>query len=479
MRIDLNTIWKQSPQIIKQMYKTYEYTIKDNYIINNILHRIPLDNQITFLTYPHEEMLYGGMAGGGKTDALLLGALQYVEEKHIPADQNKLTYDALILRRTLDDLEMPNAILDRAKQWLLPLEDTGLLIYKDLKKKFTFSSGATLTFRYLAHNNDLMKYQGAELQYIAFDELTQFPENQYNYLHSRLRKTEDNPIPLRMRAGSNPGGRGHVWVKNKFINPNSSIPFVPSSYLENIHLDHEEYSKQLDKLDELTRQQLKFGNWDAIITDGLLMNRKQFSEALISADTFKDWNPVYTAIGVDPASTGGDKFAMACLTYFDNGKLVLVDLDATSSSNPEHKLKDFIIRNQRFMPRVVNFEREAGSAPHYALQYWQNLFADLSGRLGFYLMDTPASSMGSKFNRAYPHAFHVRNGTMFINRDIPDGFSDMGEVYSFVGALENQYIYVHPDRSVMGDYPSPDELDAVSYAYEEVQKVVTGLALTV
>ena len=179
-----------------KMHRIAEQTLKENELISYILNKTPLPNQLTFLTYPTEELLYGGMAGGGKSEALLLAALQYVEEKFIPEDENRLTYDALILRRSLDDLEMPNAILDRAKQWLLPLEDTGLVYYKDLKKKFTFNSGATLTFRYLAHNNDLMKYQGAELQFIGFDELTQFPEKQYKYLHSRLRKTEDNPIPL-------------------------------------------------------------------------------------------------------------------------------------------------------------------------------------------------------------------------------------------------------------------------------------------
>ena len=85
-------------------------------------------------------------------------------------------------------------------------------------------------------------------------------------------------------------------------------------------MNQEEYSKQLDKLDELTKQQLKYGNWDAVITSGLLMNRSQFMKSLISQDDFKDWTPVYCTIGVDPASTGTDKFAMSCLVYFDNGK---------------------------------------------------------------------------------------------------------------------------------------------------------------
>lgn len=474
MKIDLNNILTTSPKMMEQMYKIYEYTIKDNYFLSDNLRKIPLNNQITFLTYPSEEILYGGMAGGGKTEALLMSALQYVEEKHIPQGENKLTYDALIVRRTLDDLEMPNAILDRAKQWLLPLEDAGLVTYQDRKKKFTFSSGATLTFRYLAHNNDLNKYQGAELQFIAFDELTQFPENQYSYLHSRLRKTEENKIPLRMRAGSNPGGMGHDWVKRRFVAEGSQLPFVPSSYLENKYLNHDEYSKQLDKLDPLTRQQLKFGDWDAVIHEGLLIDRERLKKSLISHTLFYNWVPSYCVIGVDSASTGNDKFAMACLVYFDNGILVLVDLDATPSSSPEETLREFIIRNSKWKPRVVNFEREPGSSSHYALDYWRNVLGDLARKYSFFVKDTPAASTGSKYNRARPHANLIKENKLLFNQDISNVFID-GVMYSPLNSLFNQYIYVHPDKEFMKDYSSPDELDSVSYAFSEMQGVIGSL----
>lgn len=451
---------------------------------NPYIPHTPFRQQVYFLANNSEELLYGGQAGGGKSDALLMAALQYVTRDFMVEDDKgnlRNNYNALIIRRTLEDLDMPNAIMDRAKQWLLPLEDKGLVTWKEQKKRFIFDSGATLTFRYLNHNKHLNSYQGAELQFVGFDELTQFPENQYSYLHSRLRKLEYSPIPIRMRAGSNPGGRGHDWVKARFISPKSELPFISSAYTDNKYLNQEEYSKQLDKLDELTKQQLKYGNWDAVITSGLLMNRSQFMKSLISQDDFKDWTPVYCTIGIDPASTGTDKFAMSCLVYFDNGKLVLVDMDSTPSSNPEYRLRDFIIRNQQYKPRVLNFEREQGSAPHYALNYWQNLFLDLGAKMGFYVMDTTASSTGSKYNRAYPHAYHVRNGNMLINKDIPVLYdvSVDGSPYSPVRALQDQYIYVHPDKSVMENYSSPDELDSVSYAFEEMQKTVTGLSLTI
>lgn len=443
---------------------------------NRFIPHNPFRQQLYYLGDLQEELMYGGQAGGGKSDALLMAGLMYCD--YLPKDENKIVYDGLILRRTLDDLEMPNAILDRAKQWILPFEDEGLVYYKDLKKKFTFYNGATLTFRYLAHNNDLNKFQGAELQFVGFDELTQFPENQYLYLHSRLRKTEDNTIPLRMRGASNPGGVGHDWVKARFINPNSQCYYVPSAYTDNPFLNHKEYGGQLDKLDEVTKQQLKYGNWDILMKSGLLMNLDTYNNRKISYNEFKDWQPVYTTIGIDPASTGADRFSMACLCYFGNGKVVLVDLDSTTSSKPEHRLINFIKRNRQYLPRVINFEREQGSAPHYALNYWRNLLADLMVEIGCYVTDTTASSTGGKYNRAYPYAYHIRNGTMLINSDIPVLY-DEGEPYNPVDELGNQLVFLHPDKEVMKDFRSPDESDAVSYGWHKLQESIGGLALKV
>lgn len=461
--------------IDKNWGETWEQKKYDYYVRiydNPFIQQEPFFNQIKFLISDEEELLFGGQAGGAKTSALLMSALMYCD--YTPKEQ--VTYDALILRRTLDDLEMPNAILDRAKQWLLPFEDKGLVQYKDLKKKFTFHNGATLTFRYLAHNNDLNKYQGAELQFIGFDELTQFPENQYLYLHSRLRKTEDNPIPLRMRGASNPGGVGHDWVKKRFINPDSPCSYVPSAYTDNPYLNHDEYSKQLDKLDELTRQQLKFGNWDIIMRSGLLMDLETFNQRKIAYTDFRDWQPVYTSIGIDLASTGDDRFSMACLCYFNNGKLVLTDLDSTTSSKPEGRLINFIKRNQEYFPRVVNFEREPASSSHYALNYWRQILTDLSAKLGFYITDTPASQTGNKYNRAYKYAYHLRNGTMFVNRDIPVIYEG-NEAYDPVQELGNQLVYLHPDKKVMANYRSPDESDAVAYGFEKLLESIGGLKI--
>jgi len=455
MNVDATTDWRK---LWLQQRNHFKATIYNNIFIP----QNPFGRQARFIIYPGEESFYGGQAGGGKSSALLMSALQYVEEKHIPEDQNKLKYNALIIRRTLEDLDMPNAIMDRAKQWLLPKEDEGLLVWKDQKKRFIFNSGATLTFRYLSHNKHLNSYQGAELQFVGFDELTQFPENQYNYLHSRLRKLEDSDIPIRMRGASNPGGIGHDWVKKRFVDDDSKLPFIPSAYTDNQYLNQEEYSKQLDKLDELTRLQLKYGDWNAVLKTGLLVSRDSLNNSLISyKNTYSTWQPSFCTIGIDPASTGHDKFAMSCLVYFNNGNIVLVDLDSTPSAYPEELLRNFIIRNSHWNPYIINFEQEPGSDSTYALKHWQHILRDLVKKYGITVKKTQSSH--SKYNRARPTANMIRQNRLFFDDRInPEKLR----------TLFNQYVYVHPDKEVMKEYPSPDELDSLGYAFMEIQNVI-------
>ena len=438
------------------MTKTYIRTIQSNDFLKQIGH-IPFDNQLFFLTYPSEELLYGGQAGGGKSDALLMAALQYINEPD---------YSALILRRTYQDLSQPNAIMNRAKKWLDPFTKKQIVKWDGNTKTFTFPSGATLTFGYLSHDNDLDQYQGSELQFVGFDELTQFTEKQYTYLHSRLRKLKKSNIPIRMRAGTNPGGRGHNWVKKRFIQ--GDVPFIPSSYLDNIYLDTAEYTKTLEKLDELTKRQLMYGDWDAVITKGLLMSLERVNQNLIRTDdTYK---PVFSTIGIDPAGTGSDKFSCTLLTYFTNEKFMVMDMMATPDSDmiDEH-VKNFIIRNMKYNPVLINFEREPGSDSIYALEFWKTKLADYFNESQ--IMDTPASNTGSKYNRARPHANAVKEDKLFFNEEL---LSDNIDDYNPLNSLFNQYVYVHPKKEVMKEFSSPDELDSLSYAWIAMEQLLSN-----
>lgn len=208
----------------------------------------PHPKQREFLELRCLEALYGGAAGGGKSDALLMAALQHV---------GVAGYSALILRRSYADLALPEAIMDRAKTWLVPQR----VEWNDRDKRFTFPSGATLSFGYLDNDRDKFRYQSAAFQYIGWDELTQFPEPWYRYLFSRLRKLEGAAVPLRMRSASNPGGIGHKWVKRRFLDEPGDRRFVPALMADNPSLDAEEYRRSLAELDSTTRRQLEHGVW--------------------------------------------------------------------------------------------------------------------------------------------------------------------------------------------------------------------------
>jgi predicted phage terminase large subunit-like protein len=224
----------------------------------------PTIKQMEFLLLNDKEALYGGAAGGGKSDALLMAALQYV---HVP------DYAAILFRRTYKDLSMPGALMDRAHNWL----DTTDAHWKEATKQWIFPSGATLNFAYLATENDKYNYQGPEFQFVGFDELTQFEESQYRYLFSRLRRLEGSKVPIRARVSSNPGGRGHDWVKRRFLDegPEKGRIFVPATLEDNPYLDREEYEHSLMELDHVTRKQLREGDWE-VRADGNKFKRHWF-----------------------------------------------------------------------------------------------------------------------------------------------------------------------------------------------------------
>lgn len=232
-------------------------------VLNRYIPHRPHPRQAIFLLLDTLEVLFGGAAGGGKSDALLMAALQYV---HLPS------YNAVILRRTYADLALPGAIMDRAHDWLAGTD--AKWIEKD--KCFRFPSGATLTFGYCYRKADVARYKSTEFQFIGIDEVNEWPESWYTFLFSRLRRLKGSKIPLRMRCATNPGGTYGAWVKRRFIDEGAKDGrlFIPSRLDDNPSLDALEYDAALRKLDPVTYEQLRHGNW--LVSGGRQMLRREW-----------------------------------------------------------------------------------------------------------------------------------------------------------------------------------------------------------
>lgn len=233
----------------------------------------PQPKQAVFLSRGEYEALYGGAAGGGKSEALMMEALRQV---HIPH------YKALILRKTLPEL---SELLEKSL-FYYPKIFPGCA-YNGSTHTWSFPSGARIVFGSLQRPADRVKYQGRAYDYIAFDELTHFTYDEYSYLFSRNRPNGPG-TRCYIRATANPGGIGHGWVKERFISagpplstlrqtvswraPDGTIQskvqtrvFVPASVYDNPALLKNDpgYPARLASLPEAERAALLYGDWDS------------------------------------------------------------------------------------------------------------------------------------------------------------------------------------------------------------------------
>lgn len=222
--------------------------------------------QTEFLAAQEDEVLYGGAAGGGKSDALLAGGL-------IPMQSSVGT--SLILRRTFPELA---ELIERAKRWFAPAGAE----WHDRDKVFRFPGGGLYYFGYGVTLREIEQYTGKEYDFIGYDEIgLMADEAPWELLTSRLRTKDPRLTPM-ARATANPGGPGHAWLKRRFILPTEygrsivrvedeetgeviTRRFIPAKVKDNPTLikNNPKYVARLRALSEVRRKQLLEGDWDA------------------------------------------------------------------------------------------------------------------------------------------------------------------------------------------------------------------------
>lgn len=238
----------------------------------------PTARQEDFLSLPDNifEGLYGGAAGGGKTETLLMLPLVKQDKKNKPLYEHP-RFKMLFLRRTYPELD--SEVIPRSKDFF---PSTGANPYQDQKKRWTWPSGAIVQFGHCEHEKDVAKYDTSEYNIIAFDEATSFTPYQYEYLTFSRCRTSSPDLPAIVRGGTNPGNIGHSYFRKRFVEPSRNGNcilretrtvrgvsqtllriFIPSKATDNTYLiaADPDYVNRLNRLPEAERAAKADGDW--------------------------------------------------------------------------------------------------------------------------------------------------------------------------------------------------------------------------
>lgn len=270
-----------------------------------------------------DETLFGGAAGPGKTEWLMEYGIAQMEDH--PGNRG------IIFRRVYPSLA--RSIIPRLKAKLPDYRAR----WNANDKTFTFPNGSVLECNSLQYLDDVYDYQGAEYGWIGWEEITEFAESQYQYMLGRLRAVSDGIHP-HSTATSNPGGRGHVWVKRRFVkpapddlepsadypqhteiwrpisepgihdvdNPPLTRVFVPATLDDNpalLQRDPGYRARLRANKDKGKRKAYEEGDWDAIDqVDGALWSNEDIEGGRMREDVFThDVSILERVVAVDPS----------------------------------------------------------------------------------------------------------------------------------------------------------------------------------
>lgn len=275
--------------------------------------------QEEFLASPADIVVYGGAAGSGKTFAILLEPLHYI--------QTVDGFGTIIFRRTTPQITAEGALWDTATK-LYPAIGAASN-RSDLKWVFP-PYGNAIKMAHLEYDKHATDYQGSQIPLIVFDELTHFTEFQFWYLLSRNRsvcgvrpyiRATCNPDPdswvakliewwIDQETGYPIDERGGVirwfvrvnnqlvWADSveeiKAVHPDlepKSFTFIPAKLEDNpilMELDPQ-YKTNLMALTYVEMMRLRFGNWKIRPAAGDVFKRAYFDK------TYEAWRYINEA----------------------------------------------------------------------------------------------------------------------------------------------------------------------------------------
>jgi predicted phage terminase large subunit-like protein len=397
--------------------------------------------QTDFLGTAADIAIYGGAAGGGKTYGLLLDPLRHKDNPK---------FGATIFRRTAVQVRNEGGLWDES-MGLYPLFGARP---RESVMSWNFPSGMGMGFAHLEYEKDVFNFQGAQIPWIGWDELTHFTEYQFFYMLTRNRSTSG--VKAKMRAGCNPDPDSWVrkfidwWIDPKtgfpipersgklrwFIRLNDtmiwkntkkeiydqygrgpeiqpkSVTFIPSKLQDNKILMSKDpgYHANLLAQDRVTRERLLGGNWNVRASAGMLFRREWFPivDAVPAGwiQAIRFWDRAATKpneSNKDPDWTRGVK-----IYKYANGSFVVVDLKSTRDT--PGKVETLIKATASHDTTAVRIasQTDPGSAGKKEAEVFVSMLA------GYDVHTAPNSK--DKVTRAKPVSAQAEAGNIYVLR---------------------------------------------------------------
>lgn len=398
--------------------------------------------QTAFMCSKADIVIYGGAAGGGKTYALLLEGLRHKDVKG---------FGGVIFRHNYNQITAEGGLWDASHK----IYDSvpGMSSGKTPKLHWNYPSGGRLNFAHISCNEDLSSWQGTEICYLGFDELTHFNKKQFIYMLSRNRSTcgirpyvratcnpdadswvadfiswwidQDTGYPIPSRSGQI---RYMVTLNDTFyfadtaeelvetygvnVQDCKSVTFIASRLEDNKVLMEADpgYMANLKALLEVERERLLMGNWKIKPAAGMFFKRSQVSFIDELPDDIVTW-----ARGWDLAATSEDEkgdpayTASVLIGKRRHGTYVVADVTNQRLSAAEvrkHILNTCKVDKMKYKRVVERLPQDPGQAGKAQRDSFIKMLA------GFVVKMFPES--GSKETRAEPMATQWQNGNFEI-----------------------------------------------------------------
>ena len=421
--------------------------------------------QEAFLSTNADIAVYGGAAGGGKTYALLLEPLRHIDNPH---------FGAVIFRRDAVQITNEGGLFDTSFQIYAQIDAMPKL---SPHRTWIFPTGATITFNHLHNEYDVNHWQGAQIPFIGYDELTHFEESQFWYMLSRNRSTcgvrpyirattnpdadswvaelvdwyinPDTGYPIFERSGKI---RWFVRIDGKLVWANSrqellndhpglipkSFTFIPATLSDNKILnDHDpEYRANLLQLNRVERERLLAGNWKIKHSTGSYF--PQLCVQVISAiptDVIM-WVRRWDLAATEPSETNPSPSATASVLMGKraNGRIVIAD--GINIRKPANIVRDVLL-NVATQDRS-NYKRVITVIPQDPGQAGKDQSANLIAYLAGHRVKAVRET-GPKETRAEPLSAQWQAG----NIDVVEGVWNknyLNEMASFPSEEHDDYV---------------------------------------